>query len=162
MEASSSPASRYQVMKFLLIYYFVQVLNLLLLSDCSYYSYCLALTIRKIRKETKRGENFKVGSYFSYCLAIIVHTVLLLLVLIFFYYFTILLFLLSYYFTISLFLFFLLSCRLERLLLFLPLLSLLCEYDISDWIWAWYFLWWACLLILIVLLFLMSCLLLLL
>jgi hypothetical protein len=61
MEDSSSPANRYKVMKSLLIYYFVQVLNLLLLSDCSYCSYYLALTVRE------RGE-FKVGSY---CLTVL-------------------------------------------------------------------------------------------
>jgi hypothetical protein len=86
------------MMKSLFIYYFIQVLNLLLLSDRSYCSYCLAFTVRERRKETKKRGKFKVGSYFSYCLASIVLTVLLLLVLIFltilpFYCLTVLIFL---------------------------------------------------------------------
>jgi hypothetical protein len=63
-------------MKFLLIYYFIQVLNLLLLSDRFYCSYC-----KREGKKLKKGE-FKINTalivllfLLSYCL--IVLTVLL-------------------------------------------------------------------------------------
>jgi hypothetical protein len=87
----------------------------------------------------------------SYCLILIILTILLLLLLLScysyysYYLIIIILLLLSYsYCLIVLTIFTIFACKLKKLLLSLSLLSLLCEYGISNWIWAWYFLWWVC------------------
>jgi hypothetical protein len=71
MQASSSPASRHQVMKSLFIYYFVQVLRFLLLS-CSYWPFLLFL----LSCSYYLTVLLLMSCYFFYCLTI---TVLLLL-----------------------------------------------------------------------------------